>query len=205
MDLNFELKKIISNIDINNKPNLFLHSCCGPCSTVVLKRLVNYFNIYIVFYNSNIDTKEEYDRRLLQLKNFIDMNKYNIKIIYYDYNHNEFLEKAYIYKSEKEGGKRCEICFRLRIKKSYDIAREYIKNNNLTNDKNYLCSTLSVSPHKNSILINNIGNEICNDTDLEFLPNDFKKENGYLESVKLSKEFNLYRQDYCGCEFAKNI
>ena len=205
MSIYEEFKIELSNIDINNKPNLFLHACCAPCSSEVLDKLKNYFNIYIIFYNSNIDTCEEFNHRLKEFEKLkTNMDFDNIKIIYGDYNHKEFLDFVKGYENEKEGGARCEKCFMLRLNKTYDIAKDYIINNNLANDINYLTTTLTISPHKNAVIINNILKNILNNTNFKYLPSDFKKEDGYLKSIKLSKEFNLYRQNYCGCEFSKN-
>ena len=199
-----EYKIILNNIDKNNKPNLFLHSCCAPCSTEVLNKLKDFFNIYIIFYNPNIDTIDEYNLRLDQfdkIKNNIGFD--NIKIIYTNYNHNEFIEKIKGLENEKEGGKRCTECFKLRLNFTYEFALKYIKENNMENDINYITTTLTISPHKDAIKINNILKDIIKDKSINYLPSDFKKENGYLNSINYSKEYNLYRQHYCGCEFSK--
>ena len=103
-----------------------------------------------------------------------------------------------------EGDKRCELCFKLRLKTTLDYVINYINSNNLSDTVNYLCTTLSISPHKNAKLIYDIGMNLCKDTIVRYLPSDFKKEDGYLNSIKLSKKYNLYRQDYCGCEFSKH-
>lgn len=204
LNLNQKLNNILTDIDKNNKPNLFLHVCCGPCSTAVLKKLNNFFNIYAIFFNSNIDTYEEFDLRLVQLKKVIEINNYNIKIIYDTYNHGDFLTYVKGYEKCKEGGDRCTKCFEFRLNKSYEVANNYIKDNNLINDINYLCTTLSISPHKNAKVIEEIGESIClGSLYLNYLPSDFKKENGFLDSINLSKQFGLYRQNYCGCEFSK--
>lgn len=206
LNLNQKLNELLKSIDINNKPNLFLHVCCGPCSTAVLNKLYMYFNIFIIFYNPNIDTNDEYDLRYKQLEKVISINKYLINIINYNYNHKEFLDYVLGLEECKEGGARCKKCFELRLKKSYDIACEYIKNNNLSSNINYLCTTLSISPHKDAKLIETIGEDICKNSDfIKYLPSDFKKENGFLNSIKISIDLGLYRQNYCGCEFSKCI
>ena len=200
-----EFNNEIKNIDKNNKPNLFLHSCCAPCSTEVLNKLKDYFNIYIIFYNPNIDTYDEFLHRLNEfdkIKSHIDFS--NIKLIYEKYNHKDFLEYIKGYENEKEGGYRCEKCFELRLRKTYDIAKDYIDNHNLDNEINYITTTLTISPHKDAVLINNILKNILKNESIKYLPSDFKKEDGYLKSIKYSKEYDLYRQNYCGCEFAKN-
>lgn len=204
LSLNQQLNNLLSEIDVRNKPNLFLHVCCGPCSTAVLYKLIQYFNIYIIFYNSNIDCENEFKLRYEQLEKVINFNNYNVKVLYNDYIHSEFLDSVKGFENEPEGGLRCEKCFKLRLTKTLDIALKYILNNNLSFNKNYLCTTLSISPHKNAELIEKIGEELCDGNDLiSYLPSDFKKENGYLNSIKLSKQYGLYRQEYCGCEFAK--
>lgn len=205
IDLNKEFNNLLLKIDTTNKPNLFLHVCCGPCSSAVLDRLGNYFNIYLIFYNPNIDTCDEYNKRFNELKKLINGMNLNFPIIYQDYNHSEFLDFVKGYEKYKEGEARCSRCFLLRLDNSLKIAQNYIKSKNLTKCVNYFCTTLSVSPHKDAKLLYEIGNELVNNyLGFIYLPSDFKKEDGYLNSIKLSKLYNLYRQDYCGCEFSKN-
>ena len=205
MVINYNLKfnEIINSIDKNNKPNLFLHVCCGPCCSGIIFKLIQYFNIYIIFYNSNIDTLLEYNLRFFELKKLIKVKNMILKIIYNDYNHNEFLDAIGGYESEPEGGKRCNKCFELRLNKTFQIAMKYIKDHNLSNLENYMCTTLSISPHKDADLIMQIGERICGSSIIKYLPSDFKKDDGYLNSIRNSKELGLYRQNYCGCEFAK--
>ena len=203
-NLDLKLNELLKSIDLNNKPNLFLHSCCAPCSTAVIDRLYKYFKIYIIYSNDNIDTEDEFTKRCNELKRYLGIFDQNIDIIYNKYNHNNFLLTAKGFELEPEGGRRCEKCFRLRLLDSFNVANEFIAKNKLESNDNYLCSTLSISPHKNAELIFKIGCEICHDSKLTYLPSDFKKENGYLKSVQISKQFNIYRQEYCGCEFAKN-
>ena len=205
MMLNKTLNSIIQSIDISKKPNLFLHVCCAPCSTSVLTRLRNHFKIFVIYYNPNIDTIHEYNKRLNELKKFLDIFDNSITLINEDYNHDEFLSKVHSLENEREGGKRCEVCFNIRLKRTYEIAKNVIRDNKLDNSINYLCTTLSVSPHKNAELIYKIGHDICYDDELKYLPSDFKKEDGYLNSIMLSKQYNLYRQSYCGCEFSKSV
>lgn len=205
IDLNKEFNNLLLKIDTTNKPNLFLHVCCGPCSSGVLYRLVSNFNIYIIFYNSNIDSLIEFYLRLYELKYYLSKSSYNFNIIYEKYNHKDFLEYVHGLENEPEGGRRCEKCFELRLKESFSISQNYINSHNLINAKNYLCSTLSVSPHKNAELIYQIGCKVCEGSVLEYLPSDFKKQDGYLKSINVSKQIGLYRQNYCGCEFSKCI
>ena len=194
---------IINTQDKENKNNLFLHVCCGPCSTSVLKLLIEFFNIFIIFNNPNIDTIDEYNKRFEQVLKVIEINKYNIKVLEHNYNHDEYLQLIKGLENEPEGGKRCAKCFELRLKNSFDISSKYIIENNLLDRTNFLTTTLTVSPHKNEILINSIAFEISkNYQNIVYLPSNFKKNDGYLNSIKLSKEYGLYRQEYCGCEFA---
>lgn len=206
INLNKEFNNILSKIDLSNKPNLFLHVCCGPCSTSVLDRIFNYFNIYIIFANSNIDTFDEFILRYNEFLKVLTKNNYNFKIIFNQYDHKDYLSFINGLEKEPEGGKRCIKCFEYRLKQTFFIADNYIINNKLMNKQNYLCTTLSVSPHKNAGLIESIGENVCmNSNYIKYLPSDFKKENGYLKSIQLSKQYNLYRQNYCGCEFSKLI
>lgn len=194
---------IINTQDKENKNNLFLHVCCGPCSTSVLKLLIEYFNIFIIFNNPNIDTIDEYNKRFEQVLKVIEINKYNIKVLEHNYNHDEYLQFIKGLENEPEGGKRCAKCFELRLKNSFDISSKYIIDNNLLDRTNFLTTTLTVSPHKNESLINSIAFELSkNYQNIVYLPSNFKKNDGYLNSIKLSKEYGLYRQEYCGCEFA---
>ena len=207
-----ELEKILSVVDKSDKPLLFLHVCCAPCASYVLKYLEEYFDIIIYFYNPNIDTSDEYYKRARELESFI--GKASIKVmnlIIEDYNHGEFLAKAHGLENEKEGGARCKECFYLRLKRTFDFALHHLwKNSFDIGKKIYFCTTLSISPLKNASLINEIGNEIASkykitdgEYDIEFLPSDFKKNDGYKISCDLSREYGLYRQDFCGCEFSK--
>lgn len=205
INLNQKFKDIIKSIDKSKKPNLFLHICCAPCSSAVFEKIYEYFNIYIIFYNPNIDTSAEFNKRFTELLKLIKIKNYHVKILYDDYDHDEFLSYTKGLEKESEGGIRCKQCYKLRLKKSFDIAAKYIKENDLIGSLNYLCTTLSISPHKDARLLYEIGTDICQDLSglIKYLPSDFKKEDGYLKSIELSKKFKLYRQDYCGCEFAK--
>lgn len=181
------------------KKKLLLHSCCAPCTCGVIDQLEEY-DITLLFYNPNIDTLEEYNRRLSayseMLKRFKDEFGYDIKLIAIPYNPNEFLEKVKGFEGANEGGARCSICIELRL----DFASKYAKDFGF----DLFASTLSVSPHKNNILINQIGESLSEKYNIEYLPSDFKKNNGFLNSVNRSKKYGIYRQNYCGCEFAKS-
>ena len=193
MNLNYneEMKKIISNLDSNNK--LLLHSCCGPCSTAVIERLKDYFDITILYYNPNIEPKDEYiKRKEEQLK---VLKEYNIKFKDIDYLNEEYRKKVIGYEKEPENGARCLICYELRLEKTAILAKE--------NSFDYFATTLTVSPYKNAKVINEIGLKLQDKYEIKYLLSDFKKEDGYKKSIELSKKYNLYRQDYCGCLFSK--
>ena len=197
IDYNKQMKTIIDSLE--SKPKLLLHSCCAPCSTSVLKKLVNYFDITIFFYNPNTDSLEEFNKRKNEEKKLINiLNEkfnYNIKIIDCDYDKEDYDNITKGYEHEKEGGKRCDICYKLRLTKTCEFA----KNNNF----DFFTTTLSVSPYKNATKLNLIGLELEKEYGERFLTADFKKEEGYKQSIELSKKYNLYRQDYCGCIYSK--
>lgn len=198
---NIDYNKLMENeiLGLKNKPTLLLHACCAPCSSSVLERLVKNFNITVFFYNPNMDTFEEYDKRKIEAINLIkELNKkfdYNIKINVLEYNHNEFLSEVMGLENEAEGKGRCYKCFMLRLKKTAEFAK--------ANAYDYFTTTLSVSPYKNAKVLNEIGEKLQNEYNIKYLFSDFKKKDGYKRSIELSKEYNLYRQDYCGCEFSK--
>ena len=181
------------------KKKLLLHCCCAPCTSGVVPQLDDY-DLTLFFYNPNIDTLEEFNRRLATLEEYV--SKYNeefsanLSIITIPYNHDEFELTALALKDEPEGGKRCSFCMEMRLDYTGKYARE--------NGFDLFCSTLSVSPHKNNELINYLGGVVSNKYGIEYLPNNFKKDNGFLMSVQNSHKYGLYRQRYCGCEFAKS-
>jgi len=177
------------------KKRLLLHSCCGPCSTSVIERLLENYEITIFYYNPNIYPQEEYIKRLSEQKKFLEIAHKDICLIDGEYVDNQKFEEAYKgLENCKEGGPRCEKCIYLRLEKTAQIAKE----------KNFdiFATTLSVSPHKNAKLINDIGKDLENKFQVEYLVSDFKKQDGYLKSIKLSKEYDLYRQKYCGCRYS---
>ena len=166
---------------------LLLHVCCGPCSTECIERLKDKYNITLLFSNSNIYPKEEYEKRKQELIKVAKHN--NMNIIEDDYKHKEWLSFIKGLEKEKEGNKRCEKCFEF----SFKTVLKYLKNyDNFT-------TTLTISPYKDSLKIFKIGKNISN----KFLEENFKKQEGYKKSIEHSKRLNLYRQDYCGCEFSK--
>lgn len=177
-----------------------MHSCCGPCSTAVIERLIEDFDITVFYYNPNITDSEEYEKRKKEqikfLSNFNESNKeYKVKFLEGEYETEDFFKVTQGLEDENEGGARCTNCFELRLAETLKIA--------LKNGFDAFGTTLTVSPHKNYKLISHIGNGIAEGENIEFLDMDFKKKDGYKRSIELSKEYNLYRQNYCGCEFSK--
>lgn len=182
---------------INKKEKILLHSCCAPCSSQVISYLTNYFDITILYYNPNISPKEEYiKRKEEQIKLIENINTINnLDYIDCDYDNEKYKELIKGYELCPEGGSRCTLCFNQRLEKTALLAKE--------NNYNYFCTTLTISPYKNAKLINQIGEELSKKYNINWLYSDFKKEDGYKKSIELSKKFNLYRQDYCGCEYSK--
>lgn len=181
------------------KQKLLLHSCCAPCSTAVIERLCDDFEITILYYNPNIFPEEEYLKRKNEEIKYIDIfNKKNpskkVEMMDCDYESEKFYEAVKGLENEREGGARCPVCFKLRLEKTGKLAKE--------SNFDIFGTTLTVSPHKNAEQINFIGKTIGENLGVEFLESNFKKQDGYKRSIELSKENNLYRQNYCGCEFA---
>ncbi len=191
----FELKSLMEGLDFC--PTLLLHSCCAPCSSAVLERLSEAFHITVFYYNPNITDEKEYHKRALELQKLLaEMKLKNpVSFIEGEFEPQKFLEAVQGFEQEKEGGARCEICFRLRLLETARMAK--------ANGFDYFTTTLTISPLKNAALLNEIGTIAGKEYGVSFLPSDFKKGNGYQRSIELSKAFNLYRQDYCGCEFSK--
>lgn len=175
------------------KPKLLLHSCCAPCSTACLERIAEFFELSVYYYNPNMDTDKEFILRAEEQKKLCDI--LGVSCIISNYNKNEFLSEIKGYENAVEGGERCKKCFYLRLRKTADFAKE--------NGYEYFATTLTVSPLKNANMLNEIGKKIEQETGVKYLPTDFKKRGGYLRSIELSSLYNLYRQNYCGCEFSK--
>ena len=186
------IKEVISN---KKRPRLLLHSCCAPCSSYVLEYLSKYFDITVYYYNPNIDSDKEYNFRSSEQKRLIELMGLDVKFVSEDFSPSDFFEAVKGLEHYKEGGPRCKACFELRLNK----AASYAKNNNY----DFFTTTLSISPLKNAKVLNDIGLILQEKYGVRFLQADFKKKNGYLRSVELSKKFNIYRQDYCGCIFSK--
>ena len=181
-------------------PTLLLHSCCAPCSSYVMEYLCQFFRITVFYYNPNISSSVEYQKRLQEEKRLIDAyNKegkgYFISIIDGEYEPGRFLEQVKGLEHCKEGGERCFKCFELRLWETAKLAKE--------KHFDYFATTLTISPLKNAQKINEIGEKIAQTEGICWLPSDFKKKNGYKRSIELSKEYDLYRQNYCGCSFSK--
>ena len=197
MNYQKELEKLISNLQKDRKvPKLLLHSCCAPCSSYVLEYLSDYFEITVFYYNPNIFPESEYTKRILEQQMLIqDMNvKHPVSFLAGSYERERFYEIAKGLEHLKEGGDRCFKCYELRLEEAAKIATE--------GEFDYFTTTLSISPMKNAEKLNEIGNKVGAKYGVSYLQSDFKKKNGYKRSIELSKEFGLYRQDYCGCEFS---
>ena len=182
---------------INTTKKILLHSCCAPCSSHVISFLTNYFDITILYYNPNIAPKEEYKKRKKEQIKLINkittINK--IDILDCDYDNDIYENKIKGYENCEERGQRCTICFNLRLEKTATLAEKY--------NYDYFCSTLTVSPYKNATLINEIGEHLSKKNQVKWLYSDFKKQDGYKHSIELSKKYDLYRQNYCGCIYSK--
>lgn len=192
-----ELDKLIDHLQKEEKvPTLLLHSCCAPCSSYVLEYLGQYFNITVFYYNPNIFPESEYTKRILEQQTLIGQMrvKYPVSFIAGSYDKDRFYEMAKGLEHVKEGGERCLKCYELRLRESAWIAK--------SGGFDYFTTTLSISPMKNAARLNEIGLRLQEEYGVNYLISDFKKKNGYKRSIELSKEYGLYRQDYCGCEFS---
>ena len=183
--------------DKNKIPKLLLHACCGPCSSYVLEYLSNFFEITVYYYNPNIYPESEYYRRLEEAKKFISSfsTKNKVNFVEDEYDSNKFYSSIRGLEKLGERSERCYKCYEFRMKN----AAKYASINNF----DYFTTTLSISPYKNADWINEIGMILEKEYNIKYLFSDFKKKNGYKRSLELSKEYNLYRQDYCGCVYSK--
>ncbi len=189
---------VFMELSTQKRPKLLLHVCCAPCSSHVLETLFGQYEITAYFYNPNITSKEEYVKRIDELRRFVSEAPFakNVVIENGDYEPELFFSMARGLEHEPERGKRCYKCYELRLRKTAD----YAKNNGY----DLFTTTLSISPHKNAIWLNEIGEKAAADFDVPYLYSDFKKKNGYARSIQLSKEYDLYRQDFCGCIYSKS-
>ena len=180
------------------KKSLLLHACCAPCSSYVTEYLHGFFDITILFYNPNITEESEYIKRKEELKRYLSEVSYGseIKMIDADYEPGVYLKNVKGLEKEPERGARCRVCFYLRLLKTAVMASGL--------GVDYFCTTLSISPHKDADLLMSIGEELSSEYGIAYLPSDFKKRGGYQRSIELSREYGLYRQDFCGCIFSKN-
>ena len=199
MNYQKELDKLIEKLQKEQKvPRLLLHSCCAPCSSYVLEYLSNYFEITVFYYNPNIFPENEYTKRILEQQMLIsDMKmKHPASFMAGNYDRKRFYDIAAGLEHLKEGGERCFKCYELRLEEAAKVAVE--------GEFDYFTTTLSISPMKNAEKLNEIGEALEQEYGVKHLTSDFKKKNGYKRSTELSKEYDLYRQDYCGCVFSKN-
>lgn len=197
-----ELEKILDSLEGKKIPRLLLHSCCAPCSSYCMEYLRQYFRICVFYYNPNISMQEEYRKRVEEQKRLIaQYNKmdepglYPIDIIEGDYEPERFFDIAKGREQCPEGGERCFACYALRLQKTAQLAKE--------GDYDFFTTTLTISPMKNAAKLNEIGEKLAQQYQTVWLPSDFKKKNGYKRSIELSAEYELYRQNYCGCVFSK--
>ena len=195
MNYQLLLDKTLESIPKGKK--LLLHACCAPCSSYCIEYLSNYFEITILYYNPNIDTEEEFNYRYNELVRFIKeyKTKYPVTVVNLGYLKGEYDKIVEGLENEPEKGRRCLKCYELRLDKSFKYAKEH--------NFDYITTTLTLSPHKNSRVINEIGKKLEEKYEFSYLYSDFKKKDGYKRSIILSKEYNLYRQDYCGCKYSK--
>ena len=198
MNYQKKLDELIEKLQKDNaKPTLLLHACCAPCSSYCLEYLSKTFDITVLFYNPNIESEMEFNKRVDELIRFIDecrsIEGVNLEIL--DYDNSEFYNAVEGLEDAQEGGARCFKCYELRLRKTAEYAKE--------NNFEYITTTLTISPHKNSDKINEIGVKVAEEYGLKYLLSDFKKNDGFKRSIELSKEYDLYRQSFCGCEFSK--
>lgn len=187
-----EMQKVLSAVKKGEK--LLMQACCAPCSSACLERLDGVFDVGVLFYNPNIDDVIEYEKRKGELIRFLEETGLG-KFVDCEYEREKFYAVSKGLEKELERGKRCYECYKLRLEKTAQIAKEL--------GYAYFCTTLSLSPYKNAEWINRLGKELEEKYGVKFLPSDFKKRGGYARSLELSQQYGLYRQDYCGCSFSK--
>ncbi|MDF2485986.1 MAG: hypothetical protein K0R46_2154 [Herbinix sp.] len=197
MNYQKELDNLIEKlIEEKHRPKLLIHSCCAPCSSYVLEYLSNHFDITIFYYNPNIYPQEEYIRRVEEQIQLIQAMPLASQVYFKqgDYQPQQYYQAIRGLEGEPEGGNRCFVCYELRLREAAQLAKE--------GGYEYFTTTLSISPHKNAEKLNEIGSRLAAEYGTFYLPSDFKKKNGYKRSIELSGEYNLYRQDYCGCVYS---
>ena len=193
-----ELDGVLAGLG-ESRPRLLLQGCCGPCSSYVLEYLTRYFDVTLLFYNPNIRPEAEYDKRLAALKELLAKMPAaaTVKLVEPGWRGEEFLSAVTGLENEPEGGARCPVCFRLRLEEAARLAAE--------GGYDFFGTTLTVSPHKDAPLLNAIGEALERQYGVRWLPSDFKKRNGYLRSIQLSKQYGIYRQEYCGCGLPEGV
>ena len=192
-----ELDRILTGLQSENRiPRLLLHSCCAPCSSYVLEYLSEYFEITVYYYNPNIYPPEEYHKRVTEQQDLVDRMKVKnlVHVVSGPYDTDEFYRIAKGHEQDPEGGERCFNCYALRLREAAKVA--------LAGHYDYFTTTLSISPLKNADKLNEIGESLATEYNIAYLPSDFKKRKGYKRSIELSKEYGLYRQNYCGCVYS---
>ena len=194
-----QMDAVVASLPQGVRPRLLLQSCCGPCSSYVLEALTPYFRVTVLYYNPNIQPRAEYDLRLENQRKIIAAlpTPSEVDILECDYDGEKYDAAVKGLEAEPEGGARCTVCFRLRLEETAKRASEL--------GYDFFCTTLTVSPHKDAERLNQIGRALGERYGVPFLPSDFKKREGYKRSIQLSKEYDLYRQDYCGCLFSKPV
>ena len=198
MNYQKELENMIAGLERERRaPKLLLHSCCAPCSSYVLEYLSQYFQITVFYYNPNIYPESEYSKRIVEQQKLIGEMpaKHPVSFVAGPYEKERFYETTRGLEQEREGGERCMRCYELRLKEAAVLAKE--------GGYDYFTTTLSISPLKKADQLNAIGKRLGEEYGIPYLPSDFKKKNGYKRSIELSKEYDLYRQDYCGCIYSK--
>ena len=193
-----QMDAVVASLPQGERPRLLLQSCCGPCSSYVLEALTPFFRVTVLYYNPNIQPRAEYDLRLENQRKIIAAlpTPSAVDILECDYDGEKYDAAVKGLESEPEGGARCTVCFRLRLEETAKRASELCYD--------WFCTTLTVSPHKDAERLNQIGRALGERYGVPFLPSDFKKREGYKRSIQLSKEYELYRQDYCGCLYSKS-
>ena len=190
-----KLDTLLAGLPEGERPTLLLQGCCGPCSSYVLEYLTRYFSVSLLFYNPNIRPEAEYNKRLAALGELLERMPLSspVKVIEPGWRGEEYMAAVKGLTEEPEGGARCTVCFWLRLEETARLAAE--------RGFDYFGTTLTVSPHKDAPLLNRIGEQLERKYGVAWLPSDFKKRDGYLRSIQLSKKYGIYRQDYCGCGF----
>jgi hypothetical protein len=193
-----ELDRLVERLQREGKiPTLLLHSCCAPCSSHCIEYLSDFFKVTVFYYNPNISEQEEYKKRVSEQIRFIKEfpTKNTVSFIEGDYEPEKYYRKVSGLEKCEEGGERCFVCYELRLRKTAELAK--------AQGFDYFTTTLTISPLKNSVKLNEIGLELSKEYGVSYLLSDFKKKEGYKRSIELSKEYGLYRQNYCGCEFSR--